>query len=336
MEEKNITLSYGSGGRLTQQLINNVILKYFNDKELKQLDDSAYLELNSKQILFTTDSYTVSPIFFPGGDIGKLAVTGTANDLAVCGGLPLFISVGFIIEEGLTIETLEKIIGSMKRTAVAAGIRIVTGDTKVVQQGKGDKIFINTSGIATLLTKKRLSNTDIRKGDVIIINGGIGEHGAVIMSLQKGLDFEMNLKSDCAPLNRMIAEIIQNCDAIKFMRDPTRGGLATTLNEIIRNTGLSARIYEDKIYIKEQVKSLCKILGIDPLYLANEGKVLLIAARENAEKILNIMKKFKEGRNARIIGEIVDIAQEKLLLKTSIGTTRIIDVLTGSPLPRIC
>jgi len=336
MNHEKITLSYGSGGRLTLSLIKDLILKYFDDNELKKLDDSAFLELDTRKILFTTDSYTVSPIFFPGGNIGKLAITGTINDLAVCGAEPLFISVGFIIEEGLPSEKIEKILNSMQKTAKESNVRVVTGDTKVVQQGKGDKIFINTSGIGQFKGKKRLGKKFIKPGDVIIINGGIGEHGAVIMGLQKGLNFDFKLKSDCAPLNKMIMDIMKNCDGIKLMRDPTRGGLVTTLNEIVEHTGLSATIYEERLLIRKEVYSLCEILGLDPLYLANEGKVIMIASKDDSQRIIKIMQNHKEGKDARIIGEITKTVEEKVLFKTALGTIRILDVFTGQPLPRIC
>jgi len=336
MRDEKITLSYGSGGRLTLKLIKNLILRYFNSEELKNLDDSAFVGVNTKKILFTTDSYTVSPIFFPGGDIGKLAITGTVNDLAVCGAEPLFISVGFILEEGLPLDIFEKILNSMKKAANECNVKIVTGDTKVVQQGKADKIFINTSGIGEFRGGKKFDKKNIKPGDVIIINGGIGEHGAVIMGLQKGLQFDFKLKSDCAGLNKMIIAIIENCSGIKFMRDPTRGGLATTLNEIIESTGFSALIYEDKLLIKKEVNSLCEILGLDPLYLANEGKVIIVASKDKSDKIINIMRRYKEGKKARIIGEIIETDEEKVLLKTKIGTNRILDILTGQALPRIC
>jgi len=334
--DEKITLSYGSGGKLTSSLINNIILKYFTDKELKKLDDSASLKVSSNKLFFTTDSYTVSPIIFPGGDIGTLAVNGTVNDLAVCGAKPEALSVGIIIEEGLELDTFENIIKSISSAASQAGVRIITGDTKVVQQGKGDKIFINTAGIGTSIKNANLSKKRIKKGDVIIINGGIGEHGTVIMGLQKGMNFKFKLKSDCAPLNRMIEDILRSGNDIKFMRDPTRGGVATTLNEIIEGTSLSAFIYENRLPIKKEVQGICDILGLDPLYLANEGKVLLVADNNDSDNIIKIMKKYKEGKDATVIGEIKDIDDEKVILETKLGTKRIIDVLSGMPLPRIC
>ncbi|MBN1898156.1 MAG: hydrogenase expression/formation protein HypE, partial [Spirochaetes bacterium] len=332
----NITLSHGSGGKLSQDLIRNLILKYFKDPELEKLNDSALLKIKQEDIVFTTDSYTVSPLFFPGGDIGKLAITGTVNDLAVCGARPLCLSAGFILEEGLALDTFETIIRSMAREAGRCSVRIVTGDTKVVQKGKGDLVFINTSGIGIKVYRPELNKKGIRKGDVVVINGSMGEHGSVIMGMQKGLDFQIKIKSDCAPVADMILELLNRKVDIKFMRDPTRGGLATCLNEMISNTGYAMTLDESKIPVRKEVKSLCNILGLDPFYLANEGKVVMIISPGDSKKAIQIMKKYDQGKNAGIIGLITDEACDKVLLKTSLGTRRILDVLTGQALPRIC
>ena len=317
------------------QLIEDLFLKNFNNEIIEKLDDSASLPSLSEKfdICFTTDSYTVDPVFFPGGDIGKLSVCGTINDLSVCGARPLFISCSFIIEEGFDFEDLEKIVDSMRKVSETTGVKIVTGDTKVVEKGKADKIFINTSGIGIKDKNLKLGKEYIEVGDKVIISGTIGDHEISIIS--KRLNFETEIESDCAPLNKLISEIIKEGE-IKFMRDPTRGGIATTLNEIVKEQNFGILIERRKIPVREEVKSICEILGIDPLYLANEGKVLIVCKNKDSEKILRKMKENEYGKNAQIIGEIVEEPKGKVLLETEIGSKIVIDMLSGGQYPRIC
>ena len=337
MKDKRITLSHGAGGKLMHNLIEEIFKRHFSNPLLDIFDDaSVFPSLPEKEICFTTDSYTVQPIFFPGGDIGKLAICGTVNDLSVSGAKPFYISVSFIIEEGFEIEKLERIVISMKKASEEADVKIITGDTKVVEKGKADKIFINTSGIGFKKKSLLLGRDFIKEGDVIIINGNIGEHGLAVIKERKGIEFDAEIESDCAPLNKMIEEIIEDGAKIKFMRDPTRGGIATTLNEIVEGKNFGIILYEEKIPAGENVKSLCEILGFDPLYIANEGKVIIVAERKDADKIINKMRKNTYGRKAEIIGEVVGKPTGKVLLKTEIGSTRIIDMPAGELFPRIC
>jgi len=331
-----ITLAHGSGGKLTHELINQIFLPHFKNDVLSQLHDSAILQLNGETLAFTTDSYVVKPLFFPGGDIGKLAISGTVNDLSVVGAKPLCLSVGFIIEEGFDISMLERIVTSMKDTASIAGINIVTGDTKVVDSGSADGLFINTCGIGTIAYKTSLSISNIEPGDKIIINGTIGDHGLAVISERESLDFNPPIESDCAPLNEMIQKLINSGANIKFMRDPTRGGLATTLNEIVNMEKYGILVDEKNIPIKDDVRALCEILGYDPLYIANEGKVVIVASSSDTYKILDILRKDSFGKDAEIIGAIVNEPKGKVYLKTVIGGTRVLDMLVGDQLPRIC
>lgn len=337
MKDKRITLSHGAGGKLMYGLIEGLFKKYFSNPILDTFGDAAVFPSKKyTEICFTTDSYTVDPIFFPGGDIGKLAICGTVNDLSVSGSIPFYISVSFIIEEGFEIDTLENIVISMKKASMEAGVNIVGGDTKVVERGKADKIFINTSGIGFKKKSLQLGKNFIKEGDVVIINGNIGEHGLAVIKEREGIKFDVDIKSDCAPLNKLIEEIIESGAKIKFMRDPTRGGIATTLNEIVKEEDFGIIIYEEKIPVSVSVKSFCEILGFDPLYIANEGKVIIIADRKDGDKIINEMRKNKYGKNSEIIGEVVKKPEGKVLLKTEIGSTRIVDMLTGEIFPRIC
>ncbi len=335
-KHSKITLAHGSGGKLTHELINQIFLPHFKNDVLSQLHDSAILQLNGETLAFTTDSYVVKPLFFPGGDIGKLAISGTVNDLSVVGAKPLYLSVGFIIEEGFDISMLERIVTSMKDTASVAGINIVTGDTKVVDSGSADGLFINTCGIGTIAYKTMLSISNIEPCDKIIINGTIGDHGLAVISERESLDFNPPIKSDCAPLNELIHKLINSGANIKFMRDPTRGGLATTLNEIVNTEKYGILVDEKNIPIKEDVRALCEILGYDPLYIANEGKVVIVASAHDADKVCEILNEDSLGRDAAIIGEILPEPAGKVCLKTVIGGTRILDMLVGDQLPRIC
>jgi hydrogenase expression/formation protein HypE len=333
MQDK-ILMGHGSGGKLMNDLINGLIKETFGSDSL-QLDDSAVLTIESKQLAFTTDTFTITPIFFPGGDIGELAINGTVNDLAVMGAKPMYISSGFILEEGFEISDLQKVMVSMKKAADYAGVKIVTGDTKVVEKGNVDRIFINTSGIGILETP--VQRKAVEEGDLIIINGTIGDHGISVMAERNGLSFTKGLLSDCAPLNHLIAAVMEQCpDGIKFMRDATRGGVASVLNEVVQNTSFSAKLVEENLPIKDEVSGVCDILGIDPLYAANEGKVLMIVKKKEGEKILKIMRTIKEGKEAAIIGEMTGQYPGKVFVRTRIGGKRILSLLIEEQLPRIC
>lgn len=331
---KEILLSHGGGGKAMSSLIKELIVKNFDNEILNKLDDSAVLSPSGdKEICFTTDSYVVNPLVFPGGDIGELSVYGTINDLSVMGARPLYISCSFIIEEGMDYETLKKITNSIAKAAKISAVRIVTGDTKVVERGGVDKLFINTAGIGIKETKKIISKNNIKIGDKIILNGPLGEHGLAVMSKREG--FESNIESDCAPLWDLVKEVVQ-IKGLKFMRDPTRGGLASVLNEIVEGKDFGIRIYEDKIPKKDEVYALSEILGFDPIYIANEGKVVIVSSPQSAENILEELRKHPTGKNASLIGEVTSDIRGRVFLKTSIGGERIIDMLVGEQLPRIC
>lgn len=334
MGEK-ILLSHGSGGKLSHELIKN-FTEIIGNKILNELDDSAISALGNEKIAFTTDAYVVNPIFFPGGDIGKLAVCGTVNDLAVCGAKPLFISSSFILEEGLDMDKLGKILESMDKAAKEAGIKIITGDTKVVEKGSCDKIFITTSGIGEIPKGVNLSKKKIKPGDKIIINGTIGDHGFSIINARENFKFKTELKSDVAPLNNLIESILRLEQGVKFMRDPTRGGVATTLNEFVEGSGFGIEIEEDILPIRKDVLMMSEILGIDPLYMGNEGKVVFVVSENKSKGILNRLKAHKLGKKAAVIGTVRGKNKGKVVLKTKVGTHRFVDMLTGEQLPRIC
>lgn len=334
-----ITLDYGSGGRKTSALIDRIILPAMDNPFLAELGDGAVLE-GAEQLVFSTDSFVVDPLFFPGGNIGKLAVCGTVNDIAVCGGSPKFLSCALIIEEGFRTEDLNRIISSMAETAAAAGVKIVTGDTKVVEKGRGDGLFINTSGIG-FLKHPGLSRQSIRQGDAVIVSGTVGDHGTAVMLSRSGM-LGGELCSDCADLSRL-ADAILSADtaagverSIRILRDPTRGGVATTLNEFVEGTGLCIELDERDIPVRDSVNAACGILGLDPLYCANEGKLLCICAAEAAEHVLNIMHGTEEGKNAAVIGRVSDRYPGGVVMKTAAGGSRILRKLTGAQLPRIC
>lgn len=338
-QEKRILLSHGSGGKIMHELIRDLFQKKFQNEMLDRLSDSAILSgISTKEgeLCFTTDSYVVNPIFFPGGDIGKLAVCGTINDLAVEGAVPLYLSCGMIIEEGLEYETLEKIANSMARTAQETGVKIVTGDLKVVEKNKADKIFINTAGIGLRRKGLNLGKEYITIGDKILINGTLGDHGIAVLTARGIFQLETDIQSDCAALTPLIQDILNLSDQVKFMRDPTRGGLATTLNEIVSGASFAIEILEQDLPIKEETKAACELLGFDPLFLANEGKAVIIAGARDSDKILERMKKHPLGKDSRIIGKVVPDPPGKVVMRTSIGSHRIIDMLVGEQLPRIC
>jgi len=330
-----ILLAHGSGGKLAHDMIRNSFLSALENPVLSQLDDSAVIEPVGR-LAFTTDSYVVQPIFFPGGDIGKLAVCGTINDLAMVGATPHYLSLAFIIEEGLPVSDLEKVVHSIKETTAAAGVTVVTGDTKVVNRGTADRLFINTAGIGIVPAGVNISGHNAKPGDVLILSGTVGDHGIAVLSQREGINFSTELESDCAPLNALVREMLTASHNIHCLRDPTRGGLATTLNEIAEQSDVSIRIHEEKIPVREEVVSACEMLGLDPLYVANEGKLVAAVDPGDAEKILEKMKKHRYGRDAMIIGEVREENPRRVVMKTSLGTTRIIDMLVGEPLPRIC
>jgi hydrogenase expression/formation protein HypE len=333
MEDK-ILLAHGSGGKLSHDLIESLIPTLTNPI-LDKLDDSAVFELGG-QLAFTTDSYTVNPIFFPGGDIGKLAVCGTVNDLSMSGAKPLYLSLSFIIEEGFHITELRKIVTSIHKAADEAGVQIVTGDTKVVNQGSADKLFINTAGIGIVPPGVNISAANARPGDRIIVNGNIGDHGIAVLSQREGLKFKIPVPSDCAPLNKLVAEMLATSTSIHCLRDPTRGGLATTLNEFAEQSGVGIGIEEDTIPVDKAVLAACELLGFDPLYIANEGKAVAVVAPTDADSVLAAMQQNKYGVRAAIIGEVVAEHPGQVIMKTSLGASRIVDMPVGELLPRIC
>jgi hydrogenase expression/formation protein HypE len=335
MNDETILLAHGSGSRLSHELIEKNFLPSLANPLLAKLDDSAVFELSGR-LAFTTDSYVVSPIFFPGGDIGKLAVCGTVNDLAMSGATPLYLSLSFIIEEGLTLSELAKIVKSIKAAAEEAGVKIITGDTKVVNRGSADKLFINTSGIGIAPEGIDISGGNAKVGDKVILSGTIGDHGIAVMSQREGLKFSVPVQSDCAPLNKLVSQMLEASSQIHCMRDPTRGGLATTLNELARQSKVGITIEEEKIPVRDGVRAACELLGFDPLYVANEGKLVAIVASSDAEKVLAKMKRNRYGTDASIIGEITDEHKGKVIMKTRLGASRIVDMLSGELLPRIC
>jgi len=334
MEDK-VLLAHGSGGKLSHDLIAKNFIPAFGNPLLNKLDDSAAFELSGR-LAFTTDSYTVSPIFFPGGDIGKLAVNGTVNDLAMIGATPLYLSLSFIIEEGFPIAELGKIVNSINQAADEAGVKIVTGDTKVVNQGSADKLFINTSGVGMVAPGVDISGANAIPGDKVIVSGSLGDHGIAVLSQREGLEFQVPIDSDCAPLNKLVAEMLEVSANIHCLRDPTRGGLATTLNEFAMQSQVGIRIEEKSIPINKAVLAACELLGFDPLYVANEGKLVAVVAASDADKVLTRMRQNQYGAEAAIIGEVVNEHLGKVVMKTHLGSSRIIDMPVGELLPRIC
>jgi len=333
--DDSILLAHGSGGKLSHELVEKKFLPFLANPALNKLDDSAIFEA-SGQLAFTTDSYVVNPIFFPGGDIGKLAVCGTVNDLAMNGAKPLYLSLSAIIEEGFRLSELERIVQSIKKAAEEAEVSIIAGDTKVVNRGQADKLFLTTSGVGIISPGVDISGANAKAGDQILLSGTIGDHGIAIMSQREGLRFSMTLESDCAPLNKLVSQMLEVSSRIHCMRDPTRGGLATTLNELARQSKVGIVIEEAKIPVKEEVKAACELLGLDPIYVANEGKLVAIVDPADADKVLARMRKNSYGRDATIIGEVTNEHTGKVIMKTKLGPSRIVDMLSGELLPRIC
>ena len=338
---KIITLSHGAGGKAMHDLIDEIFVAGFDSPELTLLEDQARFDLNEltklgNRLAMTTDSYVVDPLFFPGGDIGKLAVTGTINDLAVGGAIPLYLSCGMIIEEGFVIDDLQRIVASMKVTADTAGVRIVTGDTKVVPRGAADKLFINTAGVGVIAENSNIQANRATAGDVVIINGYIGDHGAAIVDARGELALEISVETDCQPLNDLIQKMLAVCPDIHCMRDATRGGLATVLNEFSQNSNVAIQLEQTKIPVREEVRGVCEVLGLEPLYLANEGKLVAIVAAEDAEQLIELMQQHPAGKDSCVIGKVEASPQGKVILETGFGGNRIIDMLVGEQLPRIC
>jgi hydrogenase expression/formation protein HypE len=332
-----VLLAHGGGGRLTHMLIERMFVQAFGNPTLDALTDGALLNVDSTRLAFTTDSFVISPLFFPGGNIGSLAVHGTVNDLAMCGAQPVALSVGMILEEGFPMQDLWQVVQAMQQAAQAVGVPIVTGDTKVVDRGKGDGVFINTTGLGRVPAGIELAPTRARPGDVIVLNGAIAEHGIAIMSLREGLEFETTLQSDSAPLHDLSARLLDIMkERAHVLRDPTRGGLASTLNEIAAQAGVGIRLDEAAIPLSEEVRGACEILGLDPLYVANEGKMLAIVAPDAAAEALAAMRAHPLGTEAAVIGEVVEEHPGKVFLRSRIGGMRVVDMLSGEQLPRIC
>ena len=347
IKDEQITLAHGSGGRAMHELIEGLFLEYLRNPLLEALEDQAVFEVGGgvngrARLAFTTDSYVVTPIFFPGGDIGRLAVSGTVNDLAMSGARPLYLSAGFILEEGFPIEELRRILVSMRAAADEAGVAIVTGDTKVVQKGSADRVFINTAGIGVIESPVQLSATRAEVGDSVIVSGTIGDHGTTILIARGELELETDIESDAAPLGSLVAEMLDECvragraDAVHCLRDPTRGGVATTLNEIALASEVCIEIREELIPVREEVHGACEILGLDPLYVANEGKLVAVVAADIAERLVARMRENIYGRGACVIGEVKAEPQGIVAMRTGFGGTRIVDTLVGEQLPRIC
>jgi hydrogenase expression/formation protein HypE len=329
---KKIEIGHGSGGRLTRNLIENIFLKYIGSAELRPLEDAAYIKLQGDNIAVTTDSYVVRPLFFPGGDIGKLAVCGTVNDLVVSGAMPRYLSIGFILEEGFPVSDLEDIVKSVSETCENAGVSIVTGDTKVVEKNKCDGMYINTTGVGEIV--KPLSLSNISAGDAVIITGTMGDHGTAVAIARNEFDIKAPVLSDCASLNDLLLPLLK-IDGLRWMRDPTRGGVVTVLVELSETTGLGVEIFEDRLPVREDVRFICDMLGYDPLYLANEGKAIIIASPESANSIISVLKEHPLGKNAALIGNISSDFK-KVQLRTTIGGSRLLDMLEEDILPRIC
>ena len=336
MAEDTILLAHGSGGTLMRRLIDEIFVAGFGDAGAPALDDAASLEVPDGRIAMSTDTYTVSPLFFPGGDIGRLAVCGTVNDVATSGARPLYLSVGFVLEEGLPIDDLRRVLVSMHDAANEAGVRIVTGDTKVVERGHGDGIYVNTAGVGTLSPGLSLSGSNCEPGDVVLLSGTLGDHGITVVSTREGLEFSTDLRSDAAPLNHLVAAVLEAAPGVRCFRDPTRGGLASTLNEIADASGVSITVDEPSVPVQSQVLGACEMLGYDVFQVANEGKMVAIVPAEQAEAALAAMRSAPYGENAAVIGSVTESPSGTVYVRTAFGATRIMDMLVGEQLPRIC
>jgi hydrogenase expression/formation protein HypE len=333
---KTVMIAHGGGGKLSQQMIQKMFLSRFRNEFLEPLHDGAVFTIDGARLAFSTDSYVVNPIFFPGGSIGDLAVNGTVNDLAMCGAEPLYLSAAFILEEGLPLEDLWRVVLSMEEAARAAGVLLVTGDTKVVDRGKGDQIFVTTSGVGLVHPGAEITPKKVRVGDRIILSGPIATHGIAVMSVREGLEFETQVLSDTMPLNGLVKTMMKASRGIHVLRDPTRGGVASALNEIAASAGLGMLIHEVRIPMSEDVKGACEILGLDPLYVANEGKLLACVAPDESSRVLETMRAHPAGKKAVVIGDVVAEHPGTVVMKTRIGGHRVVDMLSGEQLPRIC
>jgi hydrogenase expression/formation protein HypE len=331
-----VTLAHGGGGKLMHQLIETMILPAFNNSLLETRHDGAVFELGGARLAFTTDSYVVHPLFFPGGDIGSLAINGTVNDLSMCGARPVYLSCGLILEEGLPMETLWAVVQSLKQSAEIAGVQLVTGDTKVVDRGKGDGVFINTAGVGIVEHGLTIAPSSVKAGDVVLLSGDLGRHGIAIMAMREGLEFESKIESDCAPLNTAVHALISGGVGVHCLRDLTRGGLGTTLIEIAEATGLQITIDEMKIPVRDDVAGACEVLGFDPLYLANEGRMIVFVPENEVARALELLRADKHSAGAVEIGRVSAERGGLVKMKSRIGTTRVIDMLSGEQLPRIC
>jgi hydrogenase expression/formation protein HypE len=334
---EQIVMGHGSGGKMSHDLIAKLFFPPFDNPALRAGDDAGVVQPSPcTRLAVSTDSHVVAPLFFRGGDIGKLAVCGTVNDVAMMGATPLYLSAGFILEEGLPLDTLTRVVESMRAAAEEAGVHIVAGDTKVVQRGKADGLYINTTGVGTLPLGMEIGGANAKPGDVVILSGPIGDHGVAVLSARGELGFEAEVQSDIAPLNHLVAAILAASDQVHVLRDPTRGGVATTLNEIARQSRVGIVIEEDSIPVRPAVAAACEMLGFDPLYVANEGKVIVVVAREDADQVVSIMRATRYGEETVVIGEVRAEPVQRVLMKTRIGSTRVVDVLMGELLPRIC
>jgi hydrogenase expression/formation protein HypE len=332
-----IVMGHGSGGKMMNDLIKNIFLPPLDNPTLRAGNDAGVVQTDAgSRLAISTDAHVVSPIFFPGGDIGKLAVCGTVNDVAMMGAIPRFLTASFILEEGLDIAVLERVIQSMKAAADEAGIKIIAGDTKVVQKNQADGLYITTAGFGTIISGVNIGGEKAEPGDVVILSGTIGDHGIAVLGARGELGFETKLQSDVAPLNKMVQDLISMSDGIHVLRDPTRGGVASALNEIAYQSGVGITLREAEIPVKPAVQAACEILGFDPLYVANEGKLIAIVAESEAKRILTAMRQMVYGSDAAIIGQVTETPKNRLLMKTAIGSTRIVDILAGEMLPRIC
>ena len=333
--QERVLLAHGSGGKLSHDLVERLLVPIFNNPLLEKLDDSASFPASGR-LAFTTDSYIVTPIFFPGGDIGRLAVCGTVNDLSMVGARPLYLSVSLIVEEGLPVAELERVARSIQEAAEEAGVTVITGDTKVVNHGSADRLFVNTAGIGEVPEGVDISGSNARPGDAVIVSGFLGDHGIVVMSQREGLSFAAGVESDVAPLNHLVQAMLRASGRIHALRDPTRGGLASTLNEIARQSQVGIRIDEELVPVRDAVRAACEMLGLDPLYVANEGKLVAMLPEEDAEPVVRAMHKERFGSAAAIIGRVCAEEPGRVVMRTRLGTWRIVDMLTGEPLPRIC
>jgi hydrogenase expression/formation protein HypE len=331
-----VSLAHGSGGEASKRLIAEMVSNYFTNRTIERLDDSAVLCLGAQRVAFTTDSYVVSPVFFPGGDIGSLALNGTVNDLAMVGAVPLAVTLGLIIEEGFALADLRSILESVRRASAEAGVEVVGGDTKVVERGSADRIFVNTSGLGVVPEGVDISSAGAKPGDAVIVNGWIGDHGIAILSRREGIAFETAVESDTAALNGLVGAMLEASKSIHAMRDPTRGGLATTLNEIAERSRVGVVVEEDAVPVREPVREACEMLGLDPLYVANEGKLVAFVAERDAAAVLAAMRAARHGYQSAVIGRVTDQHPGMVVLKTAVGGRRILSPLSGEILPRIC